>query len=115
MSFHVPLIIRGRRIDDARIEFAGRSGRARYTTSDVKRHLTELPLASPAKLSDQYALRFEEVLDYLHALGRELSFARNPHLQEAYELSILTSGLGRDAVLHFYSSLSTLFEREFVR
>jgi hypothetical protein len=115
MSLHVPLIIRGRRIDDARIEFAGRNGRVRYTTPDVKRHLAELPLASPAKLSDQYALRFEEVLDYLHALGRELSFARNTHLQEAYELSILTSGLGRDAVRHFYASLSTLFERNFVR
>jgi hypothetical protein len=115
MSFHVPLIIRGQRLDGGAVEFAGRRADVRYTTPDVKQHLAELPIASPAQLSDQYALRFEEVLEYLHALGQELSFGRNRHLQEAYELSALTSGLGRDALHHFYSSLSALFEREFVR
>jgi hypothetical protein len=115
MSFHLPLIIRGRRIDDGQVEFAGRNASVRYTAPDVSRHLTELPLVSPAQLSDQYALGFDEVLDYLHALGRELVFARNRHLQEAYQLSVLTSGLGRDALRHFYGSLSALFERDFVR
>ena len=115
MSFHVPLIIRGQRIDDGRLEFAGRNAGVRYTAPDVKRHLAQLPLASPAQLNDQYALKFEEVLDYLHALGQALAFGRNRHLQEACELSMLTSGLGRDALRHFYGSLSALFEREFVR
>jgi Acyl-CoA reductase (LuxC) len=115
MPFHVPLIIRGQRIEGGSVEFAGRHAGMRYTTPDVKSRLAQLPLASPAQMRDQYALRFEEVLDYLHALGQELSFAHNRHLQEACELSVLTSGLGRDALRHFYSSLSALFEREFVR
>jgi hypothetical protein len=115
MSFHVPLIIRGQRVDEGRMEFAGRNAGVRYTTPDVKRRLAELPLASPAQLGDQYDLRFEEVLDYLHALGRELFFGRNRHLQEAYELSVLTSGLGRETLRYFYGSLSALFDRNFVR
>ena len=115
MSFDVPLIIRGRLIEGGRVEFAGRSGEGRYTTPDLKRHLGQLPLSSPGLMRDQYALKFEEVLDYLHALGKELSLARNSHLQQACELSIGTSGLGRDAIRHFYDSLPALFDREFVR
>jgi hypothetical protein len=115
MPYHVPLIIRGRIIDDADLEFGGRRGGAQFTTPDVKRHLAALTLQHPSDLSDIHALRSEEIFDYLDALGRALSFERNPFLQEAYELSIHTSGLTPGIVRHLYSTLGSLFSRDFVR
>jgi Acyl-CoA reductase (LuxC) len=115
MSFHVPLIIRGRIIDDADLEFGGRRGSVQFTTPDVRKHLRELTLASPAAIEDIHRLRSEEVFDYLDALGKELVFDRNPYLQEAYELAIRTSGLTPGIVRHLYSTLGGLFARNFVR
>jgi len=111
----VPLIIRGKVIRDAALTFEGRREGTRFTTPDVRRYLSALPLASPAAMSDHHQLAFEEVLDYLHALGQELALERNGHLQEACELSALTSGLGREAIRHFYRSLGRFFDRAFVR
>ena len=106
MPYHVPFIVRGRVIRDIGSTFEGRRGSVRFTTPDLRRYLPALPLSSPAAMADHHELRFEEVLDYLHALGQELNLDRNPHLQEACELSALTSGLGRVAIRHFYASVS---------
>jgi len=115
MPHLVPLIIRGEVIRDAALTFDGRREGVRFAAPDVRRHLNALPLSSPAAMSDHHRLAFDEVLDYLHALGQELALERNAHLQEACELSALTSGLGREAIRHFYGSLGRLFERNFVR
>jgi hypothetical protein len=115
MAFHVPLIIRGRVIEDADLEFGGRRGGVKFTTPDVRKHLGELALPNPADLQDIHGLRSEEIFDYLDALGRELAFDRNPYLQEAYELSIRTSGLTPGIVKHLYSTLGGLFSKAFVR
>jgi hypothetical protein len=115
MSFHVPLIIRGRVIEDADLEFGGRRGGVKFTTPDVRKHLGELALPNPSDLQDVHQLRSEEVFDYLDSLGKELRFDRNPYLQEAYELSIQTSGLTPAIVKHLYSTLGGLFSRDFVR
>ena len=37
-QYHVPLIIRGRIIDDKDVEFGGRHGGATFTAPDVKKH-----------------------------------------------------------------------------
>jgi hypothetical protein len=115
MSFHVPLIIRGRVIDDADLEFGGRRGGVKFTTPDVRKHLGELALINPADLQDVHSLRSEEIFDYLDALGKELDYTRNTYLQEAYELSIQTSGLTPAIVKHLYSTLGGLFSKDFVR
>ena len=115
MSFHVPLIIRGRVIEDADLEFGGRRGSVRFTTPDVRKHLAKLTLQNPADLHDIHALRSEAIFDYLDALGKELSFERNPYLQQAYELSIQTSGLTPGIVKHLYSTLGGLFSKAVVR
>jgi hypothetical protein len=51
MPFHIPLIIRGRIIDDRDLEFGGRRGGVAFTTADVKKHLAELPLSAPSRRS----------------------------------------------------------------
>jgi hypothetical protein len=109
------LNIRGRIIEGAELEFGGRREGVQFTTPDLKAHIRELTLADPAALADLHALRSEEVFDYLDALGNELVFERNPYLQEAYELSIRTSGLTPGIVRHLYGTLGRLFARDFVR
>ena len=70
MPYQVPLIIRGKVIRDAGLTFDGRREGVRFSAPDVRRYLPELPLASPAAMSDHHRLAFDEVLDYLHALVR---------------------------------------------
>lgn len=115
MTFHVPLVIRGRIIEDPDLEFGGRRGGIRFTTPDVKKHLGELALENPAALADIHALKSEEIFDYLDALGRELVLDKNPYLQEAYELSARSSGLSPGIVKHLYSTIGGLFTKSFVR
>lgn len=115
MSFHVPLIIRGRVIEDHDLEFGGRRGGVAFTTPDVRKHLPEIVLSNPAALSDLYMLSFDDILDYLSALGRELALDRNPFLQEACELAKLTSGLTSGVVTHFFKTVGALFDRGFMR
>jgi hypothetical protein len=110
----VPLIIRGKVIDDADVEFGGRHGGVRFTAPDVRRHLRELPLISGSGLADLHALSFEEILDFLERLSERLTL-RNEHLQRALELSIATSGLGEQILRMTYDTLGTFFERDYVR
>jgi hypothetical protein len=115
MSLHIPLIIRGRVIADRDLEFGGRRGGTAFTTADVRKHLAELPLSAPSRLADLHAMRFAEILDYLDQLGGLLDLQKNPFLQEALELSMLTSGLSGEVIRHFYSTLGLLYRRDAVR
>lgn len=114
-DFHVPLVIRGRIIDDPDVEFGGRRGDARFTTPDVAKHLTALVLAAPSSLAELYRLSFDELLDYLVELGSRLSLSRNPYIHQAFDLSRRTSGLSEGQLRHIYSSLDRLFNRANLR
>src|SRR5258708_26148858 len=76
-QYHVPLIIRGRIIDHADVEFGGRRGGASFTTPDVKKHADAIPLVTPSRLSDLYELTFDDILDYLGELHHRMPFGRN--------------------------------------
>src|SRR5262245_59653321 len=114
-GYSIPLVIRGRVIEGDELRFAGRRNGVSFTTPDVKRHLNELVLASPSQLGDLYSLSFEQILDYLAALGDELRFARNRHIQEAFELSVSTSGLSEGTLRHLYEDVGEVFRRDVVR
>jgi hypothetical protein len=113
-DFHVPLIIRGRIIDDPDLEFGGRRGAASFTTPDVRKHLGALVLTTPSALQDLYTLSFDELVEFLVELGDRLAFARNPHMQAAFELSRRTSGLTDELLANVYRGLGRLFNRAFL-
>ncbi|MGE0828239.1 MAG: acyl-CoA reductase [Hyphomonadaceae bacterium] len=113
--FNVPLVIRGRVIEDADVEFGGRGGDVRFTAPDVRKHLKEMPLSAPSALSDLYAMSFEEILDYLDELGNRLTLSQNSYLQEAYALSCETSGLGPEILKSKYTYMGMPFQREIAR
>jgi len=113
--FRVPLIIRGEIIDDAEVEHGGRRGGVSFRAPDLSKHLAKLPLRTPSKMADLYALSFDEILDFLVELGTRLDFGQNRHVQEAFRLSCLTSGLSESILNSHYAHLGAMFDREEMR
>jgi len=114
-QYQVPLIIRGRIIDDPDVEFGGRRGGASFTTPDAKNHADAIPLGTPSSLSDLYELTFDDILDYLGELHQQMAFGRNPYLQEAFELALSTSGLTEPLLRRTYQMMRDCFEPAFAR
>jgi hypothetical protein len=113
-EFTVPLIIRGRIIEDAELEFGGRGGGVCFSTADVRKHLGSLALRTPSALADLYRVNFGELLELLVELGSRLVLERNAHLQAAFELSRRTSGLTDELLRNVYRSLPRLLERRYL-
>lgn len=114
-TFKVPLVLRGEVIDEPDVTCGGRRGGAEFSTPDVKRHLDRLALATPSSLADLHARSFDEILDFLAEVAARLDFQRNAYLQEAFELSRLTSGLGDAILRHHYRTLHSYFDRTTLR
>lgn len=113
--WRVPLIIRGEVIDEGVVEFGGRRGGATFTTPDVGKHLEQLALDRPSRMADLYSLSFDDIAEYLGRLGERLNLDTNPHMQEAYELSRLTSGLSDSILRNHYENIPHFFRPEVAR
>jgi len=113
--FKVPLIIRGQVIETDGHSHGGRGGGVRFESPAVSPHISRLAMANPSTMQDLYAIRFEEILEYLESLGERLSPAVNPWMEEAFELSCLTSGLGRDILRSMYLHMGDALRRESLR
>jgi Acyl-CoA reductase (LuxC) len=100
----VPLIIRGRFIEDNLVEFGGRRGGLMFRTPDVNQYFDQIVLRNPADMRDWYAMEMDEILDYLEELGSRLSPATNPHIQRALEASVATSGISPDSLRFMYEN-----------
>lgn len=115
MAYNIPLIIRGKVIEGADLEFGGRGGRAAFTTPDVRKHIQDLPLARPSLMADVHALKFDEIVDYLDQLANALALDHNPYIREAMELSKQTSGLSEGSVEKFFRNIDFWFRPAYVR
>src|SRR5581483_6771430 len=109
------LIIRGKVISDDLVEVGGRGGDLTFLTPDAHKYLDQLPLHNPADLADLYALSFEDILDYLEAVGKRLDIETNVHLQRARALSYLTAPTTPPIVDAAFADLGSKFSRDFVR
>lgn len=99
-TFKIPLLIRGRLFESDLVEFDARRGEITFQAPDLGNYLDELPLKQPTAMSDLYdTLKFADVVDYLDELSRRLNLDSNLYMQEAYELSCMTSGLTPE-ILH---------------
>lgn len=114
-QYHVPLIIRGRIIEDKDVEFGGRGGGTTFTAPAVKKHAGAIPLDTPSSLSELYALTFEDILEYLGELHEHMAFGRNAYLQEAFELARGTSGLTEPLLRRTYQLMRDCFDPNFAR
>src|SRR6201986_1817918 len=78
----------------------------------MSKYVEQLPLKSPAEMSDLYQLSFDEILDVLEALGDAMDFDMNTHLQEAYEASMVANVLPAEVNKNSYRVLRPLFSRD---
>jgi Acyl-CoA reductase (LuxC) len=113
-AYTVPLFLRGTVITDNLVTFDTRSGAAQFEAPDMSKYVEQLPLESPAQMTDLHRVSFDEILDVLGALGDALDFDTNAHLQEAYEASLVANVLPAEMLKNSYQVLRPLFSREHV-
>ena len=65
IAYTVPLFLRGRVITDHLVPFDTRVGAAQFQAPDMSKYVEQLPLKSPADMSDLYELSLDEILDVL--------------------------------------------------
>jgi hypothetical protein len=111
----VPMVIRGRVIEDDLVLFQGRGDTLTFRGPDPRKYAGELALAGPARIADLYELSFDDILDYLHRLGESLSVDTNPHLQSARELTYLTSHATEPLLDNTFRRIGSMFDRRVVR
>ncbi|ORW48560.1 long-chain-fatty-acyl-CoA reductase [Mycobacterium parmense] len=112
MAYTVPLFLRGQVITDNLVPFDSRIGASQFRAPDMSKYVDQLPLASPAEMTDLYELSFGEILDVLESLGNALDFESNAHLQEAYEASLIANVLPAEMLRNSYLVLRQLFSRD---
>lgn len=111
-AYTVPLFLRGQVITDDLVSFGTRSGDAQFQAPNMSKYVEQLPLKTPAEMSDLYELSFDEILDVLEALGDALDFDSNTHLQEAYEASLVGNVLPAEMLKNSYRVLGQVFSRD---
>lgn len=112
--WRVPLIVRGKIIEECTLEFPGAGRECRFLTPDASAHVERLA-ARPADMADLIGLRAVDVFDYLDGLSERLVIQRNPHMQHAYEMARHNSMLSDDMLREMYAKLPLLFRRDFVQ
>jgi hypothetical protein len=114
LEFEIPIIARGRIIDNYSLSFGGRYG-ASFIAPDPKKYLKKIVLANPSELKDLYSLGTEEILNFLNDLGQRLVLAENPYLEDAYQLACEASGLTPSVLQNIYRVLPMFFEKSNVK
>jgi Acyl-CoA reductase (LuxC) len=104
-TYDIPLLIRGKIVTDHMVAFEGRRGELTFRAPEVSRFADRLPLSDPGRMANLYDLSFDEVVQFLDELGKRLKLGANSYMQEAYELSCITSGLTREILYHSYDEM----------
>ncbi len=113
--YEIPIISRGRIISpgpDA-IEFSGRAG-AIFRAPNPRDHVQDLVLTDRTRLRDLHDLPTSEVIDFLATLGPRLTLEHNPHMQEAFSLSLEAGGLTEPVLRGVYAQLPGMFDRAYL-
>ena len=111
-AFVAPVIIRGKVIESDLVQFGGRGeGDFEFLSPDPHKIIDQLPLGHPGKMADLYDLSFDDILDYLEALGERLDLNANEHLQIALEGSYFTAPTTKPLVDYSYQTLGSAFTR----
>jgi hypothetical protein len=108
----IPIIARGRIImpsDGDAAEFKGRGGSA-FRSPDPHKHIHDLVLGDPLRLSDLNDTRMADIVDFLAAVGRRLRLEDNAYLQQSFALALQAGGLAEPILRGVYDSLPPMFE-----
>ena len=115
LEYTIPLIIRGRVIEDNLVRFEARRGVVAFHTPDVNKYIDEIVLRNPSKIGDLYDVSLDEIIDFLAALGPRLSPDTNPYIAQSLDIAVHTSGLKREQLYGQYAAMSTSLTASFLR
>jgi hypothetical protein len=87
----IPLILRGEIIEDNLKSYGTRASQT-FLAPDLSRYLDRLALPTPLAMQDLYALTLDEIIDYFEELRQRLTLDNNPHLRQAFEICLASSG-----------------------
>jgi hypothetical protein len=109
--YEIPIIARGRIITpgEQAAVFKGRGG-AEFRTPDPHRHVQDLVLGDPVRLSDLQAVPIRDIVDFLAEAGKRLRLDDNPYLQESYALALRAGGLAEPILRAVYDTLPGMFD-----
>ncbi len=111
-TYEIPIISRGTIIlpsEDDCVEFAGRGG-ATFRAPDPHKHIHDLVLGSPVRLSDLMDTPTREIVDFLAEAGKRMRLEDNPYLQESFELALKAGGLAEPILKGVYDTLPHMFD-----
>jgi len=114
-GFSIPMIIRGEVIEDNWVEFGGRQVGMSFRAPDPHKYLDRLPLSGPAAMTDIQNIPFEDILDVLELLGKNLDFDSNAYIQQAFEAGLQASPYPEALLKNSYVMLPAAFNRESIR
>ena len=114
-AFKVPLFIRGELIEDNWVEFGGRHTGGGFLAPDPHQYVSQLPLSSPMALQDMQDISFDEILDVLEELGKNLDFDKNPYIRQAYEAGLTAAPYPPAILKNSYMMLPAAFNRDSIR
>jgi hypothetical protein len=114
-EYVIPLILRGKVIEDNLVDYGGRRGEFAFKSPDVTKYASEIPLNNPSNISDLYDISINEIIDFLSELGTRLSPETNPYMATALEISMQTSGLSRDMIDGVYAGIGKVLCEERIR
>lgn len=86
MQYRIPIVARGKVIEDCEVTCEGRYG-ASFLCPDPNKYLPEILLPTRRAMEPLYQISLDDVVDYLIELGTRLRIDTNPHLQWALELA----------------------------
>lgn len=111
-TYDIPLIIRGKVIDDEPVSFSARRGELEFRTPDVKKHLKQLVMRNPVNMQDLYKLSLENIIEYLDALSYRISPEDNPHIRQAIEINALTSTFNKSMNENMFRNMPSAIRRD---
>ena len=68
----VPLIVRGKIIEQDLVTFEGRRGVMTFSTPDVNKYLGSIVLSNPLDMRDLYAISLDDIITFLVSKGARL-------------------------------------------
>ena len=114
-AFSVPMYIRGEVIEDDWVDFGARNDAGGFRAPDPHKYVDRLPLSSPMALQDMQEVSFDEILDVLEELGKNLDFDKNPYIHQAYKAGLVAAPYPEKILKNSYLTLPAVFNRDSMR
>ena len=111
-TYDIPLIIRGKVIDDEPVSFSARRGELEFRTPDVKKHIKQLVMRNSVNQQDLYKLSLDNIIEYLDALSYRISPEDNPHIRQAIEINALTSTFNKTMNENMFRNMPSAIRRD---